>query len=867
MQRLIDRDPVVTLETLELFDFTPVEESRYGSGRDDLGPWSTADGETRTTATPEGIRLESASSRSFLFHASPVEAADVDVLEVELGGSSLATGPVSLAWTTPRTGFSARRELQSSGRDAGGAATYRFVLRGHPEWTGTISRLRLAIPRRPDGVLVKKIVLAQAVVRPERLATMLDGGVKAELDDEVRNAIPGVPGMPLERHVSVPHDATLRLSYGLPETVRQAVRFRVSFIPDGGEGRVLFEDSLDPGAQAGRWFQASRSLTPLAGQSGRLELETFASESFDLIRGLPLWGNPRISRSSAADAPNVVLISVDTLRADRLSLYGYQRDTSPVLDRWARESATVFTSAVAQSTWTLPSHVSMLSGVDTFHHGINFYEQSAGASLRFLSEILRDAGYFTMAATGGALLHPRYGFIQGFDRYRYYSGNRASGEEISDGLGRVLQWVQEGPDTPFFLFFHTYEVHTPWRSRQPHYRRFSDLPPVEDLRISVPDPRPEEGFLGKIEASNLDLRGPLPGDGSRSALDLLAIAGAAYDSGIAYTDERLGELFAKLESAGLAENTVVVFTSDHGELLGEHDVIGHRYLYEENILVPLVISSPDGRGAGARVESQVRSIDIVPTVLELVGLDVPQEIDGESLVPLLVDPDSPGPGAAFTYAPEVNYGISVRLENRLKYTFNDTVWPPLWGREALYSLDPPDETVSILPGFDGIDRLRALASEAVGSAPGLRVRVASGDDARFSGVLRGSDLRPNRVKSLELPCACVSHEPWGARFEVPAGQSYTLSIQGAGNDVIHLQIDADSPGGGFAMEIDRADFGPGIHRVVALSDSGWKEIVSEKVPATFVELWWEGEIAASTTDPSEVDPELVERLRALGYIR
>lgn len=870
--RLIEVDPPRILAEQDLFESSPVRKWTFDGPEADPRGWTISGEEVRTSATLEGMRLEARDSRVELSRSLDLRAGDFDAVEIEVvPDDTLETGSVRLTWGGPGSTPSKARELVARSIDLSETSSrvYRLRLKGHPEWSGPISRLRISFRHPPPGVIVRRIALVRESLDARALAALLESGIKAELGSELRNAIPGVPGMPIVWDLEVTAGAALRFSYGLPDTVSVPVSFRVSFVDEEQAPVEVFTRTLSP-ANSERWHEAQVSLADLAGRSGRLQLETKTQSAFDPIAGFPVWGNPRVSPAAQPERPNVVMISVDTLRADRLSLYGYERETSPNLDTWARRSAAVFRSAVVQAPWTLPSHVSMLTGLEAYRHGVHFYNMTIPRSLTFLAEILHEAGYSTKAVTGGGLLHPRYGFTQGFDRYWYYSGSRATGEELSQGMERVLEWLKEPPGHPFFLFIHTYEVHTPWRSRQPYFDRFSDLPAVQDMRVKNPDPDPEEGFLGRNEVSDINLHRPkLPVEPTEA--ELVELANAAYDSGIAYTDKQLGRLFELLARHELDGDTIVVVTSDHGELLGEYGVIGHRYFYEQNTLVPLIIAAPGGRGAGVEIDSQVRSIDIVPTVLELVGLQATEDIDGESLVPLLDGGDRDVRRQAWTYSPGSNHGIAVRVDGRYKYVFNDTAWPQLLGTEAAYALEPiAQEDRNILSSFEGSERLRAAARKRVAVAPGLRLRFVTGPERAVRGHLRGPAVRPNRVKSSHLPCACLRYDQGRANFDVPEGQDFTVIVLGSGSKPSTLDLeDAEgSPRGRFRHRIGPvgSESAIGERRIIALTDAGWREVRPPVEFDTFVEIWWEGAFATSPESSLEGDEKLKEQLRALGYV-
>ena len=311
--------------------------------------------------------------------------------------------------------------------------------------------------------------------------------------------------------------------------------------------------------------------------------------------------------------PNIILISIDTLRPDHLGCYGEELPTSPEIDRF-RSDAVLFKTVIAQAPSTLPSHASIFTSLIPQHHQASHtaLHPLSSAALT-LTEVLRAAGYRTYAVVGGSQLAPVFGLNQGFDTYEVqavaFSGTIARGLEILD---------QRSSSSPFFLFLHTYEVHHPYS--------------------------PQREKLAKLEAG---YRGPLPAsisvellreiNSKRLAIDKADLAHImhAYDAEIMSMDEAFGEFQAALVSRGLYENSVIVFMSDHGEEFGEHGIVGwHSHtLYDELLRIPLLVKLPQSRYAGATIGSVVESIDIAPTILDLVGLSPPRAFEGHSLLP------------------------------------------------------------------------------------------------------------------------------------------------------------------------------------------------------------------------------------------
>jgi arylsulfatase A-like enzyme len=313
------------------------------------------------------------------------------------------------------------------------------------------------------------------------------------------------------------------------------------------------------------------------------------------------------TRNRQASRPNVLLISLDTLRADSLGCYGYEQPTSSNIDHLATRS-TLFRRAVSQAPWTRPSHMALFTGV--------FPTSRSRSDPPLLAEILWRSGYRTGAFTGGGQVHPTLGFGPGFERY-----------EVIDWLRRpevVENWWQADDGRPRFAFLHTFEIHDPYSDD-----RFTSG--LERGRI--------EGHFGRWKWERLKKQGGLTETEK-------AFARALYDGGIAFTDERLGALLDRLETLGLFDNTIIILTSDHGEQFWEHGTWRHgQVLYDHQLLVPLVIYTPppvrralggDPVLAGGRVEAQVSLVDILPTLLDILDVaDVESLVNGRSIRPLL----------------------------------------------------------------------------------------------------------------------------------------------------------------------------------------------------------------------------------------
>ena len=321
---------------------------------------------------------------------------------------------------------------------------------------------------------------------------------------------------------------------------------------------------------------------------------------------------------------NLVVISIDTLRADHLGAYGYERPTSPTLDRLAQEGI-VFERAIAQATWTLPSHAALFTSRYPSELGLSRWPSPGRVPERVetLAEILQATGFTTWGFTEWAWLSKRYGLHQGFELYDDRGGL------FRNIIPRALARLGELRDARFFLFLHTYDAH--WYQPEAASRRALVRPydgPLQasaPLRESLQTRKPQ--WVKKLTPNDL-----------RFVVDL-------YDASIRDVDRYVGRLVARLDAEGLWDDTILVITSDHGEEFLDHGSTGHGYApWDEQVHIPLIIRLPGGELGGRRVAEQVRAIDLMPTLLELLEVESGAPMRGQSMVPLMTgqNPDAVG---------------------------------------------------------------------------------------------------------------------------------------------------------------------------------------------------------------------------------
>jgi len=356
-------------------------------------------------------------------------------------------------------------------------------------------------------------------------------------------------------------------------------------------------------------------------------------------------------RLRALERPNIVLLLVDTLRPDWLEPYGFDRPTSPELQSWADEGL-LFENVLAQSSWTKVSMASLLTSLWPRSHGVRRATDGMGDAALTLAEVLRDGGYATYAVQSNGWLDQSFGFQQGFEHYVFTRGTEeaqrlagagvwAHGDRILEEAARLLD--ARDRERPFFLYLHFMDVHE--YAAPPELRRF--------------------------------------GMGRRGF----------YLAAIRWTDETLRRVREELAARGLLDDTVLIAASDHGEAFGENQTRGHAFnVFSPVLRVPLILRLPfpiEGR----RIATQVRNLDIAPTILDLAGVPVPEDFEGESLLPLLREGEAPADRPNFARLPD-----KIMKTSRLQAALNDGTWTLVRdldeaGREYLFdlSLDPRED--------------------------------------------------------------------------------------------------------------------------------------------------------------------------------
>ncbi len=438
--------------------------------------------------------------------------------------------------------------------------------------------------------------------------------------------------------------------------------------------------------------------------------------------------------------PNVVLISLDTLRPDHLGCYGYAKDTSPNLDRLASRGV-VFRKTWTQAPWTLPSHMSLFTSLPPSRHRVDSLNRVLADGVVTLPQQMQAHGYHTAALVNNGQMRDHWGFDRGFDVWREFQVDSPEGncEHITR---QAVDWLDKRPlEQPFFLFLHYYDPHDAYDAPEPFRNRFGPALTGNAARETVWQARfPEQ---------------PLPSSQTKDELI------RAYDAEIAWLDHELGKLFAVLP-----ENTMVVVFSDHGEAFEEHGWTLHgATLYEEETRVALLMQLPEAEHAGRVLDTPAALMDVAPTILRKCGVDVPTVFQGIDLGPAMSGRPVP--------ARIVTSETKAVLEGRLSRAVIAYPWKlivsELDGSCELYRL--PDETTNLASAEPAaVEALKRhvesglahqnywLVEARGGGKHEIAIEVENGEIALFipRGFERGRDgiqtsMEGNRIEWVTYP--------------------------------------------------------------------------------------------------------------------
>jgi arylsulfatase A-like enzyme/Tfp pilus assembly protein PilF len=429
---------------------------------------------------------------------------------------------------------------------------------------------------------------------------------------------------------------------------------------------------------------------------------------------LALSGSLAAAQSAPKPAPNVVLITIDTLRPDHVGCYGNKQIKTPNIDALAGEGVR-FERAFAVVPVTLPSHTTILTGTYPMLSGMHDFSGNKLSPLQpTLASVLREAGYATGAVVGAAVLDSRFGLNQGFDFYYDHFDFSRLDEANLDEMERpgnivadaALDWLGKNAQKKFFLWMHLYDPHFPYRPPEPYAHEYADH---------------------------------------------------LYDGEIAFADEQVGRLLGFLKDKGLYRNTLIVLSGDHGESLGEHGEKTHGFfIYNATMRVPLVIKLPES-AAARTVTDLVSLVDLMPTVLAALGMEIPAQVQGRSLLPALREDKGDRDRSLYgeTYLPRLHFNWSeLRGAENARYHFIDAPRPELYDLTKdpgeVHNLFAEKKAVAEEMRSKLVALIREYSAgkemaEKTGLDPALMERLKSLGYAGFSG---GSDPT---ISSRELP--------------------------------------------------------------------------------------------------------------------
>jgi arylsulfatase A-like enzyme len=479
-------------------------------------------------------------------------------------------------------------------------------------------RLSLIDPSAAQRVGSDDIALAAALTHwktVERWTLRRDPAMRNRLTIEIEpgdvprtpvrlqlDAVRATPAVLSSRPFDVPTGGRLELFYTLAHAPRETSAPSVTFsahLACGASRLELWRDEMTPEQGMAPGWRTRSTPLPRGARDCRLDLRAEGGG----VDAAPVWSPPRVVVPDHRPAPgattprSVILVSLDTLRADHLSSYGYPRETSPAIDRRLAAAGTLFTDVSTTFPLTNVAHMALMTGL---------YAESqptAPASPTMMADVFRAAGFTTQAFTEDGMVTGAFGFWSGFDAFveRPFVGDERGRGTFRDGA----EFLRTHGGRPFFLFLHTYKVHHPYAFGPRYAQRFAE-PDAWSLPGLDPHVPPEH-------RPNMD----------------------AYDRAICEVDDQVAELLDALEGHGLEREVLLVIVSDHGEAFGEHGALQHgTAAHQEQLHVPLILRGP-GIPPARRIDDPASLVDVAPTVFDLLGLPPLASPDGRSLRPLL----------------------------------------------------------------------------------------------------------------------------------------------------------------------------------------------------------------------------------------
>jgi arylsulfatase A-like enzyme len=451
-----------------------------------------------------------------------------------------------------------------------------------------------------------------------------------------------------------------------------------------------------------------------------------------------LW-NQSTCKKNTSRSPgntNVLLITIDTLRSDHIGAYGYNKNITPHIDKLAKEGIT-FKKVIAQAPYTAPSHASILTSTYPFVHNTRnmFFQDASGKKIEgvnyplppenvTLAEILKEEGYYTSAFVSGCTLTEKFsGLHQGFDVYEDTFDGVERGADSTNQL--VFKWLQENYKKKFFLWVHYFDPHFPYS------------PPESVKKDSTFKKMNFDIDLKKIR------KNPFLRDRIKSQEDI-ARQIYLYDMEIKFVDEQVGTLLKMIKEYNIIDNTLIILTADHGESLIEHnEYFDHgSYLYDVCLKIPLIIKFPHNELIGKVRNLMVQSIDIMPTILDFLKIQLRNELQGKSLMPIILNKKMST--IPFSYS-ESDAVLSERFGERLR-AYREENWKLIYASDGvmaeseLYNkADDPYETKNV------IDENKELAERLKEK---LLLLLKNHPEKKFEGAHMPDEETKEKLKSL-----------------------------------------------------------------------------------------------------------------------
>ncbi|MFC2172080.1 sulfatase [Acidobacteriota bacterium] len=687
---------------------------------------------------------------------------------------------------------------------------------------------------------------------------------KLKVHGSSRNVLIAAPPTRIEIPVVAPDNGYLDVGltcFAYDRSSLAPVTFALTAVDGQGKEIQLFSETVKPAAtpREARWKDIRIQLDALGGKTGNLVFTTRSEDDGSAV--LAAWASPAISVLSASTGrPNVILISIDTLRADHLGCYGYHRQTSPFIDDLAGRGVR-FTRTVAPASWTLPSHMSMFTGDYPSRHGVDKVAEALHHQWDTLADVLREEGYATFAVTEGLLVSAQWGFHNGFDSYTDMSDIvEGWDQKVERTVDQAAAWLEQNRQTPFFLFFHTYEPHSPL------------VPPERYEKMFDPD------YAGIYNGAKMrELNNPLvtPAMSNQDIDHIIAL----YDAEIRFSDDALKRLFHTLESTGALDNTYVILTSDHGEEYGERGMLaehGHS-LFNEALHIPLIFNGPD-IPAGVEIPDTVSLVDIPRTILDLVGLERQTGYDGVSLHPLIM-----GKKAASLADRPIMSEASRDLQQEIRSVIQGDVkliGDLRKGSLEFYTattLEPETEPMTNFQAGEDVKLTKELRKFVGQNVPGLGLSFTSG---RGAHVAKGAIATQGKITSVlklqedRLVSFDLQQEEQLMLFRMQAhgaGDTATIYFNVEPEDAeiqVMLRVD-DKPVGSEAVRLGAAAVHPPSQPFVIPAHA---EVLKgapaapEKLSAGVMFSLWRKDTSHASPIAEPLNDDMLRALKTLGYL-